>query len=75
MSRVKRANFTEEDLSLTRTDIQMLLDTGRPKNKDGQPDRTKKSSLTPDEMRVNLKKAGHKDENIEKLIGDLDSYE
>lgn len=70
---MSRTNFTEENLALTRAHIQALLDEGREfDEKTGK--RKGKTKKSHDNVRDVLKSKGHKDSDIEKVIGDLDSY-
>ncbi len=62
-----RTNLTEENLTLTRAHIQAFL------NSDVDA-KTKKTKKKPDDLKRELKAKGHKDEEIDKVLGDWDSY-
>lgn len=72
MSQTRRQNFTEENLSLTREMVQAFLDQGR--RRDPQGRRLEKSRKKPEDLRTELKTKGHRDAEIDKVIGDWDSY-
>ena len=64
---LERSNFTNENLDLTRQDIMNFLDSDR-------DSKTKKTRKKPADLRAVLKNGGHKDAEIEKVVGDWDSY-
>ena len=67
MSRTERKNFTPENLDLTRADIMAFMDSDR-------DPKTKKTKKKPEDLEAELKRLGHDDSEIEKVLGDWDSY-
>lgn len=70
-----RSEITQEDLTVTRGDVQAFLDSGRAKKKDGSPDRSKPHGKTKQNVVTHLASLGLGDEALlDKAVGDLDSY-